>query len=206
MKPAIKQLLSGIATSIIALLFLMWGISDFVYLFDWPPILIFIIPAIVAGIIMLTCMSFYFVAKKKDFLLNPKRLVNCSKCGTPIKLATKYCVKCGSENVHRLDALDKLTELEQKAQERQAEILEKSQSKKWRTPRSRKQEEMELKLLNSQVKKVKIRILQLTIGSEKEDKIRWAKEEYEKGTRILDIAESLGENLDSVRQYIDSDI
>jgi len=170
-----KQLLIGIATSIIALLFLMWGISDFVYLFDWPPILIFVIPAIVAGIMMIICMSFYFVAKKKDSLLNPKRLVNCSECGTSIKLETKFCVKCGSENVYRLEALDKLNELEQKIQERQAEILEKSQSKKWRTPRGEKQKEMELELLNSQARRVKMRKLQLTIGGEKEDKMRWKK-------------------------------
>jgi len=30
---------------------------------------------------------------------------------------------------------------------------------------------------------------------EKEDKIRWTKEQYEKGTSILDIAESLGDIL-----------
>jgi len=197
MKPGIKFLLTGVVFGILGFLFIMWGLSDFAILFDWPPILIYIIPTIVAGIILVSCMSLYFIAQKKEALLNPKRQLNCSQCGSSISLDTKFCEKCGSENVYRLEALDKLTKMEQENQERQ--------TKKFRSYSSRKQYEMDLKLLNAQARKIKIRKLQLTIGSKKEDKIRWAKEQYEKGVSIQEIAESLGESFISVKQFIDSD-
>ena len=204
MKPVIKVILSGVVSSIAGFFFLMWGISDFVILFDWPPSLIFIIPGIVAGILMLVCVGTYLISQKKNTLFNPKTIYHCSECGTMIKLEAKSCEKCGSENSNRLEALVKLTVLENNVEEHKTEILERSQSKKRRTARDKKLEKMNLELLVSNAEKVKKRKFQLIIGNTLEEKIKWAKTQYEKGMLIQDIADAIGETMITAKKYIDS--
>lgn len=205
MEIEVKLILRGLATSIAGFFLLMWGMSDLIILLHWPPVLIFIVPGIVAIVIMIVCISVSYTVRKKEAHFNPQNTFPCDKCGTQITLESKFCENCGKANEKRLEVLDELSLMEKKVQERKAELLQKSQSKKWKTPRTRKLEETDLELLNKQARNIKMRILKLTIGSTLDDKIKWAKEEYAKGTSLHDIADSLGENLVTARRYIDSE-
>lgn len=60
--------------------------------------------------------------------------------------------------------MEQLEELEKSIENNKLKILEKSQSKKWRTPRNKKLDESYIELFNNQARKVKIRKMELIIG------------------------------------------
>ena len=166
MRPELKLGLTGTLFCVVGIFIMIWGVSDLVSLFNAPAILIFIIPTIIAVIFLIIFVIVGIRIKKKNAIFNEKTIYYCAECGSTIKLEEKLCSNCGVENIKRKEALEQLEELEKSIENTKAKILEKSQSKKWRTPRSRKFDERHLELLNSQARKVKSRKTQLiTIGN-----------------------------------------
>ena len=166
MRPELKAGLTGTLFCVVGIFIMIWGVSDLVSLFNAPAILIFIIPTITTVIVLLIFVIVGIRIKKKNAIFNEKTIYYCAECGSTIKLEEKLCSNCGVENIKRKEALEQLEELEKSIENSKAKILEKSQSKKWRTPRNRKWDERNLELLNSQARKVKSRKTQLiTIGN-----------------------------------------
>ena len=157
MRPELNFALKGTLFFVVGILILIWGVSDLVILFNAPAILIFIIPTITTVILLIICVIIGIGIKKKNAIFNEKTIYYCAECGSTIKLEDEFCSNCGVENIKRKEALEQLEELEKSIENTKAKLLEKSQSKKWRTPRNRKWDERHLELLNSQARKVKSR-------------------------------------------------
>jgi len=208
MKPEYSFVLKGTLFCVAGILFMMWGVSDLVIVFDAPRILIFIIPAITAviAIILEIVVIVVIYIKNKNSIFNEKTIYYCTECESTIKLEEKLCSNCGAENIKRKEALEQIEDLEKSIENNKLKILEKSQSKKWRSPRNKKLDERYIQLLNNQARKVKIRKMELIIGSTLEAKIKWVKTQYHDMNRsIRDVAEELGENRFTVRRWIDPD-
>ena len=206
MKPEVKFGLSGTLFCVVGIIIMIWGLSDLVSLFNAPDILIFIIPTITVVIFIITMVILVIRNKKKNYFFNEKAIYYCEECGSVIKLEEKLCSNCGTENIKRKEALERLEELERSNRVERAKILEMSQSKKLKTQFDRKLEKRSLELLDNRVRKIKLRKMKLKIGSTLEDKIKWVKTQFhDMNKSIQDIAEDLGENMDAVRHYIDSD-
>ncbi len=161
MRPELKAGLTATLFCVVGIFIMIWGVSDLVSLFNAPTILIFIIPTITAVIFLIIFVIVGIRIKKKNAIFNEKTIYYCAECGSTIKLEEKLCSNCGVENIKRKEALEQLEELEKSIENTKAKLLEKSQSKKWRTPRNRKSDERHLELLNSQARKVKSRKTQL---------------------------------------------
>lgn len=205
MESKFSYFLKGTLFCVVGILIMMWGMSDLVILFDAPKSLIFIIPAIIAVIVLVIMVIIIIRVTKKEAIFSNKTKHYCAECGSPIRLEEKVCSKCGAENVKRKEALELLEEREKSIATTKAKILEKSQSKKYRTPRNRKFDERQIELLNSQAKRIKLKKTDLIVGTALEDKIKWAKTQYhEKNRSIQDIANELGVSMINVRAYIDS--
>jgi predicted RNA-binding Zn-ribbon protein involved in translation (DUF1610 family) len=201
-----KFLVKGAALSIGGFFLLMWGVSDLVFLFDAPISLIFIIPAVISVIFFCLMVLLYMRAKKKSAIFDEKTIHYCGMCGAQIKLSEVKCGNCGADNMRRKEALDKLANLEMSNTESRLKIQEKAQSKKWRTPASKKQDRRFLELLDKQTIKIKETRMKILIGSTLEAKKKWVETQYrELGRSFREIADELGESMITVKQYLDSD-
>lgn len=198
----------GIVSSIAGFFFMMWGVSDLVILFNAPPSLIFIIPAIISLIIfsIFVIIVIYLYIKQKHSIFNEKAIQYCTVCGSTIKLEEEVCSHCGADNIKRKEALEQLEEMEKSAVNSITKIREKSESTKWRSPRSKKQDERYLFLFERQLREVKSKKMQLSMGSSLEDKKKWVEVQYREGRSFREIAEELGEDMITVRHYLDADL
>ena len=205
MKPELKFGLQGSLFCVIGIVVMVWGLSDLVSLFNAPEILIFIIPAIITFAYIILMVFLVIRNRKKNYFFNEKAFYNCVECGSAIKLEEKSCSNCGVENVKRLEAIKQLEELERINENEQSKFLEMNLSTKRKKQFDRKLETRSLELLESRVRKIRLRKMRLIIGGTIEDKINWAKTQYHEGNKsIQDIAEDLGESIVIVRRYIDS--
>ena len=171
MKPGLKFGLQGALFCVIGIVVMVWGLSDLVSLFNAPEILIFIIPTIMALAFIILMVFLVIRNKKKTYFFNEKAVYNCLECGSAIKLEEKVCSNCGVENLKRKEALKQLEELERSNEVERAKILEMSRSKKRKTQFDRKLETRSLELLESRVRKIRLRKMRLIIGGTLEDKI-----------------------------------
>ena len=210
MKTEVKLMLRAIPFGIIAYIFFVWAMFDFAYVFIFLPILMFfliyIMPALVLGTILLVMMIIYATARKKNTLFNEKTVYYCRECGTEVKLEEKSCKSCGAENIHRTEALEKLNEMEKSLEDSRVKILEKHLTKKWRTSGTGNLERDNLDLIYSQSKDVKSKKVSLIVGDTEEEKIKWAKAQfYEENRSLQEIADDLGESMITVKKYINSE-
>ncbi|MFX1575048.1 MAG: hypothetical protein ACFFB0_20110 [Promethearchaeota archaeon] len=206
MRSEYKSILKGIVLCIVSFFIMMWGVSDLVILLDAPRSLIFIIPAIISIIIFCVLVVIFVIVEKRNTLLSEKTIHHCVECGATIRLEEKVCSNCGSDNIKRKEALEKLEEIEKSAENSITKIREKSQSKKWRTPASRKQDEKYLLLYENQLREVKSKKMKILYGSTLEDKKKWVEIQYRQGKSFRKIAEELGEDMITVRHYLDADL
>ncbi|MFX1428405.1 MAG: hypothetical protein ACFFBE_18260, partial [Promethearchaeota archaeon] len=163
---------------------------------------------IIAVILILVDIAVMVIIHKKykNSVFNVKAIHYCTECESKIELEQKVCSNCGAENIKRKEALEELEKLEKSIEENKNEIIKKSQSKKHRTPRNRKLDERFIQILNKKDKEVKKRKMEILIGKTLEAKINWVNSQYyDMSKSIREISEALGEDLFTVRRYIDSD-
>jgi hypothetical protein len=208
MKPESKLVVEGVVMYVIAMFFMIWGISDFIYLFDAPAILIFIIPAAITVAFSIILLTFYLRVRQKNVIFKENAIYRCNECGSSLRLEQIRCKECGAENAYRKEALERLKELENSIEERKVRLLQGSQSKKWKSSRTKKLESLEVELLRRQAKRVKDRKTTIIVGSSSlEEKVNWIKAQYlDMHKSVQEIAELLGETDNAVRYYLDLDI
>lgn len=178
MEPASKYILRGLLALVLAVIFMIWGISDILSVTNDPTIITIVILII---IIIAVIISIYIIVKvgresKELFFLNEKKwLYDCSECGERIRLEYKVCGKCGKENTRRKTALKKIETLEPTIEENKAKLLEKLQSSREKSSsRARRDEKLageQLRRLNEQankIKSIKERLLTANTSDEKE--------------------------------------
>jgi hypothetical protein len=162
METAGKYILRGLLVLVLAVIFLIWGISDILSVTNDPTIITIIILIIISIVVIITIYFFVKVGResKELFFLNEKKWVyDCPECGAVIKLEYKVCGKCGTENTRRKTALEKIETLEPTIEVKKAELLEKLQSSIEKTSsRARKEKELagdQMQRLNREASKIK---------------------------------------------------
>jgi len=206
MKLEHKIALEGTLIIVVSIVVMIWPVSDLVILFNAPRVLIFIIPTIIAVIVLINFIILRIRMKRKNSIFNKKTIYYYTECGSTIKLEEKLCSNCGVENIKRKEALIQLEELEKNIENNKA-TLKKSQSNKRIIPWHKRVEEDIIELSDSHARKVKLRKMEILIGSTLEDKIKWVKTQYHDLNRsIQDIAKELDMYEGVVRHYIKMDL
>lgn len=145
-------------------------------------------------------------ALKIKSIFSDKKTFFCGECGSAIKLLDKTCKKCGFQNKVRIMAIQELESREINIKHDLDRLVREMKSK-WLIAQSVQLKEMEIDLLMEAARKIKLRRVQLEIGSIPEDRIRWVKSQYhEKNRTIQEIADDLGETMIIVRKYVDSNV
>ena len=184
------------------IMYLVWiGVS----LTDAPTNLIFIIPSIVSiGIFSIFVVAAIYVRIKYAIFIKTHY---CVECGATIKLEEKKCSNCGADDIKRKEALEKLEEKEKSIEEKRKrnlmKIREKSSEKKWRT---KEQDEDKYLYYGEQMREAKAMKMAISIGGTLEDKKKWVEAQYREGKSFREIAEELGEDMITVRHYLDEDL
>jgi len=167
-----------------------------------PGLIIFIAFIVIGSVLLVMGLIFVvlFIREQSD-LLHKKRH-NCAVCGAEIQLVTRFCNKCGAENVIRDEAFEKLEKLEGRIEKDKAKNI-KQLSKRRLFASDKAALEREERMLFDEERDLRVKKTKLIIGSTREGKLEWIKTQYYDLNRtIQDIADDLGESMMTVRKFL----